>query len=251
MFVPLPGRSGVHGALGFLAAESRRRYSRSDLALAEDLGRRAGMAIDNARLFEAEKGARRRSDLLQRVASGLSRALTAVDAARVVVTEARLAAGADASLVWLLDEKESVLELVAGEGYGTADVPDSVGAMQTFGRVPLEADLPLCDSVRRQAPVFLESPAARVARYPTIGPAAGTGFKAWAILPLLTQGRVVGGASLAFTSRARSARRTRRSWRPSASRRRRPSPAPGCSKRSRPRARPPRPRTPRWPSCTG
>jgi signal transduction histidine kinase len=36
--------------------ESSRRYTEADLALAEDLGRRAGLAVDNARLItELEK----------------------------------------------------------------------------------------------------------------------------------------------------------------------------------------------------
>ena len=53
MVVPIPGRGQVLGAITFLSAESGRRYNRVDLALAEDLARRAGLAIENAQLYRA------------------------------------------------------------------------------------------------------------------------------------------------------------------------------------------------------
>ena len=49
--VPLTARGQVLGALTLVAAESGRTYAPSDLAVAEELGRRAGIAIDNARLY--------------------------------------------------------------------------------------------------------------------------------------------------------------------------------------------------------
>jgi PAS domain S-box-containing protein len=53
MVVPLLSRGRTLGTLTFAAAESGRRYGEIDLTLAEDLGRRAGLAVDNARLYEA------------------------------------------------------------------------------------------------------------------------------------------------------------------------------------------------------
>ncbi|NKE72211.1 PAS domain S-box protein [Candidatus Manganitrophus noduliformans] len=53
MVVPIPGRGRVMGAITFISAESGRRYNRVDLALAEDLARRAGLAIENAQLYRA------------------------------------------------------------------------------------------------------------------------------------------------------------------------------------------------------
>ncbi len=46
--VPLVSREKVFGAITFVYAESKRHYTKADLALAEDLGRLAGLAIDNA-----------------------------------------------------------------------------------------------------------------------------------------------------------------------------------------------------------
>ena len=51
---PLAGRGRVFGALTLATAESGRHFSEEDLAVAEDLARRAALAIDNARLYGAE-----------------------------------------------------------------------------------------------------------------------------------------------------------------------------------------------------
>jgi signal transduction histidine kinase len=55
--VPIVARGAPFGALSLFYAESGRRYTHADLEVAEELGRRAGLAIDNARLFEATRHA--------------------------------------------------------------------------------------------------------------------------------------------------------------------------------------------------
>jgi PAS domain S-box-containing protein len=51
LVVPLSTQGQVYGALGLVTAESERLYDEEDVALAEELGRRAGQAVENARLF--------------------------------------------------------------------------------------------------------------------------------------------------------------------------------------------------------
>jgi anti-sigma regulatory factor (Ser/Thr protein kinase) len=63
MTVPLSARGRTLGAITLIAAESGRRYTDADLPFAEDLGRRAGLAIDNALLYGQE---RRIAETLQR-----------------------------------------------------------------------------------------------------------------------------------------------------------------------------------------
>jgi GAF domain-containing protein len=56
--VPLSARGRVLGALTLIAAESHPPYTQADFALAVELARRAGIIVDNARLFRvAERGA--------------------------------------------------------------------------------------------------------------------------------------------------------------------------------------------------
>jgi PAS domain S-box-containing protein len=52
MVVPLAARGRTLGAISFVSAESGRRYGQADLDLAQELARRAGLAVDNARLYE-------------------------------------------------------------------------------------------------------------------------------------------------------------------------------------------------------
>lgn len=51
MIVPMVAGGRAIGAISFVAAESQRSFSDADLALAEELGRRAGTAVQNARLY--------------------------------------------------------------------------------------------------------------------------------------------------------------------------------------------------------
>lgn len=52
MVVPLVAAGRSLGAITLVSAESGRRYGPSDLTFAEDLARRAGLAVQNARLFK-------------------------------------------------------------------------------------------------------------------------------------------------------------------------------------------------------
>ena len=53
--VPLGARDRILGAITFIGAELGFRYGPDDLVLAQELARRAAIAVDNALLFEAER----------------------------------------------------------------------------------------------------------------------------------------------------------------------------------------------------
>jgi PAS domain S-box-containing protein len=52
MIVPLVARGHILGVMTLIAAESGRRYTPTDLGLAEELARRCGVALENARLYQ-------------------------------------------------------------------------------------------------------------------------------------------------------------------------------------------------------
>jgi PAS domain S-box-containing protein len=56
MIVPMVARGRTLGAISVVAADSGRSYDDTDLALAEELARRAAMAVDNARLYTELSG---------------------------------------------------------------------------------------------------------------------------------------------------------------------------------------------------
>lgn len=63
MVVPMTVRERTVGAITFVWAESGRRYDSRDLALAEEIAHRAGIAVDHAQLFAREH---RAAETLQR-----------------------------------------------------------------------------------------------------------------------------------------------------------------------------------------
>ena len=63
MIVPLAVGGHVLGALSLASDRPGRRYDAEDLALAEDLGRRAGLAIENARLYAEAQQAKAAAEL--------------------------------------------------------------------------------------------------------------------------------------------------------------------------------------------
>jgi PAS domain S-box-containing protein len=65
MVVPLTAGPRSLGAMTIVSAESGRRYEQADLALAEELARRAALAIENASLYEAEQTARAAAESAQ------------------------------------------------------------------------------------------------------------------------------------------------------------------------------------------
>lgn len=61
LMVPMTARGRTLGAITFVSGD-RRRYDDADLLLAEDLGRRCAMAVDNARLYAASQEATRAAE---------------------------------------------------------------------------------------------------------------------------------------------------------------------------------------------
>lgn len=57
MIVPLTIQGRTIGALSFVAAESGRHYTASDLAFAEEVASRAALAVENARHYTAARTA--------------------------------------------------------------------------------------------------------------------------------------------------------------------------------------------------
>jgi signal transduction histidine kinase/DNA-binding response OmpR family regulator len=120
MCVPLPARGQILGTITFITAESRRRYQSTDLTLAQDLARRAAVAIDNARLYRDAQQAiqleRERTVQLRRlaeayVAIGSAGRLDAI--VRATTEQARAIIGAHQALGVLLPEGAAGAEITA------------------------------------------------------------------------------------------------------------------------------------------
>ncbi|WP_392530898.1 PAS domain S-box protein [Nostoc sp. C117] len=205
MVIPVRSRGQLFGAISFFTAESGRHYEHTDLALAEDIARRAATAIDNARLYQetqqAKQAAERsmnRTVLLQSITAALSEALTPQQVGDVVMNQGILALGATAGSVVLLTEGNTTLKVVQAIGY-----PQSL--IDAWASFPITAPNPIAETVRTKKPIFVENfaenVAALMANYASLANAVAiTRTNAWASIPLIAEGKAIGALGFSFAT---------------------------------------------------
>ncbi len=173
-FVPLLHHRRVVGKF-MLYYDKPHAFSESELAVTEVLAGHVAVSVHRRQADEAERAAVSRLAALQRVTAELSRAVTTVDVAAVVLGTARAELAAQSAAVCLRVGDE--LEIV-----DAVDYPAEV--MAHWRRFPLAAELPASEAVRTSRPVFLRSPAERDGRYPVFAASPVTGDAAFAVVPL-------------------------------------------------------------------
>jgi PAS domain S-box-containing protein len=196
---PLMARGRIFGAISFVTAESERRYSATDLSLAEDVAHRAAIAIDNARLYQEAQQAKTTAERaleriarLQSITAALSESLTPAQVSEVIVEQSMAALGATFALVALVNESKTELEIVRAVGYNQ----DLVSTWRHFA---IDSPFPLAEAVRSGQPVWVQATENRMARYPHLAQVyAQHDFEAWISIPLMVEGSAVGGITLGF-----------------------------------------------------
>ena len=85
---PVSARGHTLGVLHLVMSDSGRRYTDADLEVATELGRRAGVAVDNARLYRrAQEAVSVRDDVLAIVSHDLRNPLGAIDLAATLLVQ--------------------------------------------------------------------------------------------------------------------------------------------------------------------
>jgi len=196
MVVPLQTREGPFGVAAFGSA--RRAFTRDDLEVAEEIGRRASMAVDNARLVAAARRAQRaaeraaaRTARLQALSAALASALTPNDVAVAAVHEGVAAIGADAGLLVLISPDGRSLGVVASMGYDPRH-------LERWRHFPVAAPVPLAEAVRTGELTVVETPDDRVRRYPEMIMDVPATYPVSISVPLLAEGRSFGALGLSF-----------------------------------------------------
>jgi PAS domain S-box-containing protein len=200
--LPLKARGRTLGSIAF-GFDSRRTFGPDERCLLGELARQSAQALERAWLYEAAQQARTRAERvaartarLQTLNTALSQVLIASRVAEVVIDQGVAAIGADMGGLWLVDESETHARLLRGVGL----TPEMVASLSTL---PLTHPLPLTDAIRREQPVWLESPEEVARHYPQtkkrvseLMPSAPP--FSMACLPLLVDGRSLGGLVLGF-----------------------------------------------------
>ena len=143
--VPLAGRSGIFGAITLIYAESGRHYDERDMAFAEDIARRAALALENARVFREQSG---RLASVTRVAEAAQHAILAPPPARIgaVALSARYVSAAAEALVggdlYEVVARPGAVRLLIGDvrGKGLAAVRTATVVLGEFRAAAAEVD---------------------------------------------------------------------------------------------------------------
>jgi PAS domain S-box-containing protein len=198
MIVPLISRGRILGAMSFMLTESNRHYDEADLNLAEEIARRAALALDNARIYKAEQEARKTAEIaakriasLQSITALLSEAVTPAQVARVIVEQGLAVLGASSGVITLLDERGHNLELLRAVGY----LPERVNRWHRFS---VQMPVPLAETVRTGTPIFISSLDMLAAHYPILAQQRGNEHHSLAAVPLIVKGRIIGSMGLSF-----------------------------------------------------
>jgi GAF domain-containing protein len=116
LLVPL----SVAGQLiGVLTADkpTPNSFTNTDLVVLSTLADQAAVAIDNARLFEAERDQRSLAEALRDLSAGLSRTLNVNDVLDRMLTEVGRVVPHDAANIMMIEEPGRVAEVVRSRGY--------------------------------------------------------------------------------------------------------------------------------------
>ncbi|HEU4727830.1 MAG TPA: GAF domain-containing protein [Kofleriaceae bacterium] len=169
-------------------------FTEPDERLIVAIAAHAASALENARLYEAEKKARasaedaqRRTETLHAMTAELSRTVDAEEAARIVIHRTRAMIGAQAGAMLLLAEGEARVESFFLDGEVHAE---GVAHARELG---LSVDTPMSDAVRTGRLVWIVGEAEIAARYPHLAWLCETiGARTWGALPIVFEGRTLG-----------------------------------------------------------
>lgn len=197
VIVPLIVRDRVLGAITFARARRLPRYNLREVVIAEELARRAAIALDHITLYQTEQQARHDAQqkaahigALQRVTSALSNALTREQVAKILLNEGLEPFDAQGGIITEYHAEDESVEILSSIGF-------PVDAMGRWRRFSVTENIPLAEVIRTGEPIFLESRQALQARYQR-APSEGITYNAWLFVPLEAHQRVVSGMSLSF-----------------------------------------------------
>ena len=165
----------------------------------EDITERKARERERAELLARERAARAAAEdaasriaRLQTITAGLTETLTREQVVEVICEQVMKALGANGCALVAPSPDGRELQVLRATGYP----PELV---ERWRRFPVEADAPLTEAIRTGKPFIAETGAERDARYPRMRESLRElGPGALIAVPLVAQGRAVGGLGLTF-----------------------------------------------------
>jgi PAS domain S-box-containing protein len=204
--VPLVAREHTVGALTLAWSESNRRYDDAEIALAEELARRAALAVENARLFRAEQEAGERVRFLSEAGRLL---VSSLDYEATLKRVAGLAVPrlADWCAIDMLDESGQIRRLtVAHEDPQKVAIAESLNNRLDLDRhASFGVPLVIRTAQPQLLPTLSDDALAEVAEgdVDALETLRSLGLRSLMCVPLVARGRVLGAITFASDNAAR------------------------------------------------
>lgn len=179
--VPLLIGGHLIGVIGVVDSNPDRKFTSSDQRLLTLFGQQAAIAIQNARLFEAEQSRSREAETLRRAGAAVAATLDQNQAIEKILEQLYRVVPYDSASVQLLGQ--GFLEVVGGRGWSDQDVV--VGM-----RVPVPADNPNTQVIQDKRSVVVDDTSRH---YPHFRQShLSSHIRSWLGTPLVIQEQVIG-----------------------------------------------------------
>jgi diguanylate cyclase (GGDEF)-like protein len=170
----------------FVFYHQEHSFSDDEVHLLTTIANQAAVAIENARLFEAERQQRQESETLREAALALTTSLDRNEVVGRILSQLQQVVHYDSASVQLL--KGDRLEIIGGRGF--PNLPELLGLS-----FPVEGDNPNRQVVHTRAPFILQDAPAVYERFRQ-EPIVQMGIRSWLGVPMLVGERLVGMIAL-------------------------------------------------------
>jgi signal transduction histidine kinase len=184
--VPLQIGDRCIGVMEAPNKQGGREFSQEDVETLTTLAAQITIALENARLYEAEQQRRHEAETLYRAAQALATTLDLRHVFEDILSELQQVVPYDSASVQMLDDEQ----LVTIGGHGFPNLDSVIGI--TLDR---RDDIPHKEVIRRRAPFIVQDASAT---YPIFRrePHAAAGTRAWLGVPLLFGDQLIGMLAL-------------------------------------------------------
>jgi PAS domain S-box-containing protein len=185
--VPLKAGDRVTGVINVTDDQQKGSFREEEVRLVSLFADQAAIAVENARLLEAEASRRREAETLQAATQALTATLDLPVVLQSILRELRQVVPYDSASVQQL--RGTRLEIIGGHGFPNLDELVGIGFDLT------SEDNPNQEVVRTRAPFILEDAPARYAEFQR-DPHAPAGIRSWLGVPMLFGDRLIGMLAL-------------------------------------------------------